>query len=107
MAERTPRVPPSYPPARAVRSGERMKFGVVGLGRMGVNLSRAAIAKGHQVVGYDPHPEPSMEEDGLVLANSLASLVSQLARPRIVLLYVPHGAATDSACDELRAPLDP
>lgn len=79
-----------------------MKFGVVGLGRMGANLSRDAIDKGHQVVGYDPHPDPALQHDRLELADSPADLVSKLPSPRIVFLYVPHGDATEAACEQLR-----
>jgi 6-phosphogluconate dehydrogenase (decarboxylating) len=63
-----------------------MRFGIIGLGRMGGNLARAAMDRGHRVVGYN--------RDG--------RLTAELAREgRIVLLYVPHGAPTEQVCDEL------
>jgi 6-phosphogluconate dehydrogenase (decarboxylating) len=34
-----------------------MKFGLIRLGRIGGGLARQAMEKGHQVVGYDSHPE--------------------------------------------------
>lgn len=79
-----------------------MKFGVVGLGRMGANLSRDAIDKGHQVVGFDPHADAALRSDRLELADSPADLVSKLPSPRVVFLYVPHGDATEAACEGLR-----
>ncbi len=41
-----------------------MRFGIVGLGRMGANLARLAIEKGHGVVGYNKDPAPTRELAG-------------------------------------------
>lgn len=84
-----------------------MKFGVVGLGRMGANLSRDAVEKGHQVVGLDPHADPALSGPDLQLATSSADLVSKLPSPRVIFLYVPHGEATEEACDLLKPFLAP
>jgi 6-phosphogluconate dehydrogenase len=80
-----------------------MKFGIVGLGRMGGNLARAAMEHGHEVVGYTRNPE-QLEEltaEGLEPASSLDEMISTLDRPRVVLIYVPHGRPTDEVCREL------
>ncbi len=84
-----------------------MQIGLVGLGRMGANMSRRWLRAGHSVVGYARHAETV---DGLVAdkaisagATSLKDLVSQLARPRVVWLMVP-AASVDGTLDEL-APL--
>ena len=84
-----------------------MKFGIVGLGRMGANLSRHAIDKGHEVVGYDPSGEARSElsKTGLDPAESLEQLVSKLSPPRIVFVYVPHGEATEQVCRTLEGAL--
>ena len=34
-----------------------MRFGIIGLGRMGANMARHAVEKGHDVVGYDRSDE--------------------------------------------------
>lgn len=80
-----------------------MKFGIVGLGRMGASLARHAREKGHHVVGYNKGPEPtrSLANEGLEPAFSLAELVGKLAPPRAVLVYVPHGKPTDATVAEL------
>jgi 6-phosphogluconate dehydrogenase len=84
-----------------------MRIGIAGLGRMGGNLALAALEHGHEVVGYDPDGRRARElaVRGLVPAASLSALVEQLSQPRIVLVYVPHGEATDQACDGLREKL--
>ncbi len=70
-----------------------MQIGLVGLGRMGANMSRRWLQAGHSVVGYARHAETV---DGLLAdkaisagATSLKDLVGQLATPRVVWLMVP------------------
>lgn len=85
-----------------------MKFGIVGLGRMGTNLARHAIEKGHHVVGYnlDPGPTRQLSGEGLEPAESIPELVSKLDPPRIVFIYVPHGEPTEAVCQELKPVLE-
>ncbi|HEY1714640.1 MAG TPA: decarboxylating 6-phosphogluconate dehydrogenase [Solirubrobacteraceae bacterium] len=81
-----------------------MRFGLVGLGRMGANLARAAIDHGHDVVGYDS-VETIRDElggEGMETADSLQALVRRLKPPRTVLVYVPHGEPTEQVCEQLR-----
>ncbi len=81
---------------------------MVGLGRMGANLARHAIEKGHQVVGYnlDPAPTQELAAVGLEPAETLPQLVAKLAPPRIVFIYVPHGAPTEAVCQQLKPVLE-
>lgn len=71
-----------------------MQFGLIGLGRMGRNLALHALETKHQVVGHDADPRAlsELQADGFTPASSLEDLVRQLAPPRTVLVYVPHGA---------------
>jgi 6-phosphogluconate dehydrogenase len=80
-----------------------MRFGIVGLGRMGANIARHATEKGHQVVGFDPSEatRTQLAGEGLEPAASLEELVGDLAQPRVILLYVPHGAITDRVTTDL------
>ena len=86
-----------------------MRFGVIGLGRMGSNLARHAIQKGHSIVGYnqDERATIDLKREGLEAATSVADLVQKLEPPRIVLVYVPHGDATEDVCRELQRSLNP
>ncbi|MGH8770828.1 MAG: NAD(P)-binding domain-containing protein [Burkholderiales bacterium] len=83
-----------------------MKFGIVGLGRMGRNLSLQAIGKKHRVVAYDAAADWELTKRGFDLALTLKDLVNQLEAPRIVLMYVPHGKPTDDSVNELSHLLD-
>jgi 6-phosphogluconate dehydrogenase len=81
-----------------------MKFGIIGLGRMGGNLARHAIAQGHHVVGFNRSAEKiqALTGEGLDPAWSVEELAAKLSPPRIVLLYVAHGEATEHMCQALR-----
>jgi 6-phosphogluconate dehydrogenase len=86
-----------------------MRFGIVGLGRMGANFARLALEKGHEVVGYnkDPAATRDLAGEGLEPADSLEDLASKLPSPRVVLIYVPHGDATEEVCRDLAKTFGP
>jgi 6-phosphogluconate dehydrogenase len=72
-----------------------MKLGIIGLGRMGGNMSERLRQAGHEVVGYDRDPKVTQ-------ATDLADLVSQLgAAPRVAWVMVPSGTPTDEVITEL------
>ncbi len=81
-----------------------MRIGLVGLGRMGANMSRRWIRAGHSVVGYARHADTvaGLVADGAISAGatSLADLVAQLETPRILWLMVP-AASVDSTLADL------
>jgi 6-phosphogluconate dehydrogenase len=80
-----------------------MKFGMIGLGRMGANLALQAIEKGHEVVGYnlDAARTHQLAREGVIPASSLRELVDRLTSPRVALVYVPHGDPTEQVCNSL------
>lgn len=86
-----------------------MRFGIVGLGRIGANLALAAVDRGHEVVGHDRDDErlERLAAGGVASAPNLRALVDRLPAPRIVLIYVPHGPVTEQVCDELLGLMDP
>ncbi len=71
-----------------------MKLGMVGLGRMGGNMTERLRADGHEVMTYDRSSEERT-------ASSLEELVGQLEAPRVVWLMIPAGDPTEEACTEL------
>jgi 6-phosphogluconate dehydrogenase len=85
-----------------------MKFGIVGLGRIGSALAEQALEKGHGVVGYNRSPEATnaLAKKGLEPAFGLKELAGKLDPPRIIMVYVPHGKPTDQVVSDLKAVLD-
>lgn len=86
-----------------------MQIGMVGLGRMGANMTRRLARGGHSVVAYDRNPASvsAVAAEGATGAESLADLVQKLAAPRAVWIMVPSGAATESTVTELAGLLSP
>ena len=76
---------------------------MIGLGRMGANMSRRLMRGGLQVVAYDRSPESvaAVAADGATAADSLESLVAQCRPPRVICLMVPAGVV-DGAVASLR-----
>ena len=80
-----------------------MELGVVGLGRMGANISRRLMREGHRCVVFDLDPVAvqRLTTEGAVGAASLEELVAALHPPRIVWVMVPAGDATEAAVRNL------
>ncbi len=86
-----------------------MQLGMVGLGRMGGNMTRRLLRGGHEVVVYDQSGEAvgQAEQTGANGASTLHGLVTALQPPRSVWVMVPAGDATERAVDELSRLLAP
>jgi 6-phosphogluconate dehydrogenase len=84
-----------------------MQLGMVGLGRMGANLTRRLMRAGHEVVVHDVSADAvgRLEAEGASGATSLEDLVGKLDPPRAVWIMVPASVAGDTA-DGLAAVMD-
>ena len=80
-----------------------MELGMIGLGRMGANMSERLVRGGHRVVGFDFKPEARkrVEAHGAESAAALDALVTKLAPPRTLWLMVPAGDATEATISAL------
>ena len=85
-----------------------MRTGMVGLGKMGANMTGRLLADGHQVVVWDRSADAiaTVVGEGAAGADSLASLVSQLVAPRTVWIMVPSGDPTEQTVTALLELLD-
>ena len=82
---------------------------MVGLGRMGGNMTERLLQRGHHVVAYDRNADTvaAAASQGATGADSLRDLVSKLDTPRAVWVMVPAGAPTQATIDELSTLLEP
>jgi 6-phosphogluconate dehydrogenase len=76
---------------------------MIGLGRMGMNMTTRLIEDGHQVVAFALSPE-SVDEAvkiGAEGAESLQDLVAKLEAPKVVWIMIPAGKPTQSTIESL------
>jgi len=84
-----------------------MQIAMVGLGRMGKNMVKRLLARGHSCVVWDRDASLALElaELGAVVADSISDLVRRLERPRAVWMMVP-AAVTAELADEISSLLE-
>lgn len=80
------------------------KIGMIGLGKMGLSLSKNLVRNNIEVVGYDSMAEVNNEDvgDSFTTVDSLENLVAALPQPRIVWMMVPAGEVTHNVVLELK-----
>ena len=80
-----------------------MQLGMIGLGRMGANMTRRLIRGGHQVVVSDLSADnvKNIATEGAVASSSLDDFAAKLKPPRVAWLMVPAGGPTESTVQAL------
>jgi len=80
-----------------------MQLGMVGLGKMGANMTRRLMRGGHQLVVSDLSADAvkGLVGEGAVGSSSLQDLVSRLKAPRAVWIMVPAGGPTEQTVQSL------
>jgi 6-phosphogluconate dehydrogenase len=80
-----------------------MELGMIGLGRMGANMTERLVMAGHRVISFDRSPQAIQRvvDIGAVGAHSLADFVKQLSLPRAIWLMVPSGDPVDQTIEQL------
>ncbi|MDQ6711192.1 MAG: decarboxylating 6-phosphogluconate dehydrogenase [Candidatus Dormibacteraeota bacterium] len=87
-----------------------MQIGVIGLGKMGANMSRRLMKAGHQCVVFDANAKPreALAKEGATAVQSLEDMVKALKeKPRAVWLMLPAGRITDETVERLGGQLEP
>ena len=86
-----------------------MKLAMIGLGKMGANMTERLIRGGHDVVAFDLRPDAvdAAVEIGAEGASSVEDAVARLEPPRAVWLMVPAGDPVDATIGTLAPLLSP
>lgn len=81
-----------------------MQLAMIGLGRMGGNMTERLLRRGHQVVAFDRGADKmtQYEKLGATPAPNLMTLVEMLDTPRVVWIMVPAGDPVDQTIATLR-----
>jgi 6-phosphogluconate dehydrogenase len=84
-----------------------MEIGMIGLGRMGSNMTRRLLDGDHHVVVYDPNKKAveALVALGAKGSVSIPDLVGSLDTPRAIWLMVPSGEPTENTVHDLAAQL--
>jgi 6-phosphogluconate dehydrogenase len=86
-----------------------MQIGMIGLGKMGGNMSRRLMKAGHNLVVFarNAKAREGLAKEGATAAVSLADVVKKLGKkPRAVWLMLPAGQATDETVESLSSLLE-
>jgi 6-phosphogluconate dehydrogenase len=80
-----------------------MELGMIGLGRMGANMTERLLRGGHRVVAYDRNPQAveTLVKSGAAGADSLPAVAAALKPPRALWLMVPSGDPVDQTIHDL------
>jgi 6-phosphogluconate dehydrogenase len=86
-----------------------MKVGIIGLGRMGMNMARRLIGKGWPVAVYNRTGAKTDQAaaEGADPAYSLAELAEKLDPPRVAWLMLPAGAVVEKHVEGLKEVFSP
>ena len=84
-----------------------MQLAMVGLGKMGGNMTERLLRAGHKVVAFDRADDAVTKyaKLGATAATSLGDALKKLVAPRIVWIMVPAGKPVDDTIAELRGGL--
>jgi 6-phosphogluconate dehydrogenase len=87
-----------------------MQIGIIGLGKMGGNMTRRLMKAGHHCVVFarSPKTRDALAKDGATAATSIEDMVKILGtkKPRAIWLMLPEGKTTEDTVGQLAGLLD-
>ena len=80
-----------------------MKIAMIGLGKMGANMTERLLKGGHEVVAFDLSADALRQaaSKGAETASRLAEVAGKLTAPRAAWVMLPAGKVTDATIEEL------
>jgi 6-phosphogluconate dehydrogenase len=86
-----------------------MEVLLIGLGKMGGNMARRLLRKGHTVIGFNRSSEVTHlleKEEGLVAVESISDGIAKLHSPKVVWVMVPSGKSTEDTINTVAGMLN-
>jgi 6-phosphogluconate dehydrogenase len=86
-----------------------MEIGIIGLGKMGLGITKRLISNNHKVFGFDTGWNEEMySKEGLLYSNSIDDVISKLpaSEPKILWIMVPSGIPTEKTINNLEQSLN-
>jgi 6-phosphogluconate dehydrogenase len=79
-----------------------MRLAMIGLGKMGANMTLRLVGDGHEVVAVDQNVQAAhdLAKHGAIFGESVADAVGKLSAPRVAWVMVP-AKVTDAVIDDL------
>lgn len=86
-----------------------MQIAMIGLGRMGMNMTKRLLMGGHEVIAYNRTPEKTDEirKEGAIGVYSLSDVTENLHPPRVVWIMLPAGRPVDRHIEQFKEILSP
>ena len=80
-----------------------MRLGMVGLGKMGANMTRRLMRGGHEVVVTDLSADnvKALSGEGAIASSNLDDFINKLGKPKIAWLMVPAGVPTEQTAQAI------
>ena len=81
-----------------------MQIGIIGLGRMGMNMARRLLNGGHEVLALNRTPDKTeaLASEGAIATFTIEEMIEKLTPPRVVWLMLPAGDVVDEHLERLR-----
>ena len=75
-----------------------MQLGMIGLGKMGANMTMRLLRGGHEMVVFDQDVDAlgTAAAAGALATDSIEELITKLENPRTIWVMVPSGSATEN-----------
>ena len=86
-----------------------MRLAIIGLGKMGGNMTRRLCRGGIEVVGYNRSRgiiDTLEKEEGMIASESVADAIGKLSSPRVVWMMLPDGDPTENMIKDVMSMLD-
>ena len=80
-----------------------MRIGIIGLGKMGFNLSKNLLRNNHEVVAFDIDMDirAKAESEGIKTAADLKDLCEKIGERKVIWIMIPNGLPVDNTIKEL------